>query len=446
MPQLRSLRRRFACLFLAGVFCFGSARGQESSIEPLVAALRSGDESARLEAARALGEAGDKAASDALYAALRDGSSMVGLEAASALRKLGWAPGNRGEEVAFLLATEEWSQLSDLGPEGVDLMIEELQRTGSGLMAESVKALGVAGDTRAVMPIIEVLRSGDRAPRLKAAWSLGRLRDARAVEPLIVSMEDENLWLRRDSAWALAEIGDPRAVKHLVLRLADESQHVQKRAVQSISQFHGPEVAPLVLPYLKNDRESVRMFAAQTLGYLRDASALEPLQAALADSSHYVRTWAAWALGEIGDPRAESSLVANLTDWSSSLKVAEALDNLGWDAATDADRIHDLVARSRGAELRESWDLARAVLLDDVRSGDYRVVENALFAFIGLGREEMISVLTDVLSEEGTRTMAEAYLHCGHDALASAAQAWAEDKGERIETRAGGTKVRWGSF
>lgn len=76
----------------------------------------------------------------------------------------------------------------------------------------------------------------------------------------------------------------------------------------------------------------------------------------------------------------------------------------------------------------------------------YRQIENALFAFIGIGIDNIMPVLISKLNRIGDKTMAEAYLNCGHDKLIKAANEWAEKHGYIIKAGAGIHPVSWGKW
>lgn len=188
------------------------------------------------------------------------------------------------------------------------------------------------------------------------------------------------------------------------------------------------------------------MSAARALGNIKDARAVEPLIAELKDDDiGVVREDAAGALGKIGAPAVES-LIENLTDWDLNSVVANALSYIGWKPQTDSDRIHFLVAQRKGKELKKDWGITKDVLLKDVGSGNYGIIENALYAFIAIGKEEIIPELIETLNTNGTKTTAEAYLNCGHSGLGKAAREWASRHGYTIYTGAGAAPVGWGQW
>jgi len=84
--------------------------------------------------------------------------------------------------------------------------------------------------------------------------------------------------------------------------------------------------------------------------------------------------------------------------------------------------------------------------LADLQSGDRRKTENAAYAFVSLGKEEIIPNLIDTLDTHGTKEMAEMYLNCGNTRLADAARSAASKHGYQFSSDPPANKVAWGSW
>jgi HEAT repeat protein len=81
--------------------------------------------------------------------------------------------------------------------------------------------LGELGNRSAVLPLIDLLRTGEAGDifdnfRARAAEALGQIGDQRAVEPLIAALADEDWETRAKATEALGRLGDPRAVEPLI--------------------------------------------------------------------------------------------------------------------------------------------------------------------------------------------------------------------------------------
>ena len=70
----------------------------------------------------------------------------------------------------------------------------------------------------------------------------------------------------------------------------------------------------------------------------------------------------------------------------------------------------------------------------DIQSDDQRKIENAVYTFLFLGKEEMIPMLIKILNTKGDKTMALNYLDSGNNELENAAKLWASAHGYKIQT------------
>jgi len=139
------------------------------------------------------------------------------------------------------------------------------------------------------------------------------------------------------------------------------------------------------------------------------------------------------------------NLLFALPDWHYGPQVLIVLEELGWLPLTDLDKIHYYIACRDGKALLCNFDNTRRILLDDVKSGNTRKVENAVYAFVGIGREEILQEIVEILEAQGTKDMAIAFLNCGNKTLAEAARSWAYRHGYTI-IPGGPYIVGWGSM
>jgi len=163
---------------------------------------------------------------------------------------------------------EAYSAVLELGRLGddkaVDLLIESLGRR-DGVTRSAARELGkmrneraiaplvgLLGDRevnqaaaeallsfgeKAVLPLVEVLKSGNGEAREKAAFALGELRDKRAVEPLVQVMQTDDVYaVRTAAATALGHLKDARAVWVLVatLQMRDETTPDRQAALEQL--------------------------------------------------------------------------------------------------------------------------------------------------------------------------------------------------------------------
>jgi HEAT repeat protein len=291
----------------------------------------------------------------------------------------------------------------------------------------------------AVGPLAAALKHEDWLVRYYATNALGRIKDVRAVEPLIAALSDARWEVRQNISEALGEFKDARAVEPLAVALKDREWEVRQNAAKALGQIKDARAVEPLIAALQDESWNVRDHAARALGQIKDARAVEPLGAALNDLGLSAVT----ALGAIKDVRAVEPLVGALTDWDLAPPVARVLESLGWEPATSEDRVHYLAARRDKTGLLSQWERSRDVLRADILSDDQSRFNNAILAFIWLGRDETVSDLIAALDSRGNREIAEAYVNCGQKELQEAAQHWARHNGFVIAASGGQARIEW---
>lgn len=293
-------------------------------------------------------------------------------------------------------------------------LVSLLQKQDS-VSSQAAEALGNIGDKQAVEPLIKALSNEDKIIRESAATALGKIKDTRAVQPLLTTLKDKVPKVRNAAQTALAEIAKTDA-----------------------------KVLKSLMPGLKKINLPLRGVFVKI-----GTPAVEPLIKGLKDSNPVMRINAAAALGGIGDRKAIEPLKQNLTDWYSNKFVGQALTKLNWEPQSDEDKIHLLVAQSKGEELRQDWETTKKVLLQDIQSKNYRQIQNSLYAFINIGDKEIVNELVKMLNDKGNKNMALAYLNSRENNLENAARQWAKQRGYKIvkaKRSQSVQPVKWGSW
>ncbi len=142
--------------------------------------------------------------------------------------------------------------------------------------------------------------------------------DAGEADTLINQLQGRDPGVRGEAARKLGDLKDSRAVEPLVAILKkDKNREVRWSAEDALVNIGGPSVEPL-MKMLKDDSWRARRRAVRTLGKIKDPRAIEPLVALMkTDDDCYVRKYAARAIGEINDPRINGILIPALKkkDW-----------------------------------------------------------------------------------------------------------------------------------
>ena len=306
---------------------------------------------------------------------------------------------------------------------------------------------GQAGqESQQVKDLIQKLQNGDVDERQRAAIALGTGKDRSAVEPLIKALGDKDEFVRDFAVKALGNIGDSRALAPLVAALRDENVLVRRSAATALGNLGDPKALEPLLEALKNGQYMVRRAAARALGTLGDPGAVDALIGVLGDDDPYIRNSAVVALAKIGQP-ALPKLIDALANWAIGPYAAEALNNQGWKPSSDQERIRFDVARRNKQALLDDWQTAKKVLMEDANSENSIRAQNAVFALIGIGKDEVVGELVRILNEKGNAAMAKAFVNCGNQGLNEAGRAWAEKHGEKeVGQENGGALVEWGGM
>ncbi|HUV77872.1 MAG TPA: HEAT repeat domain-containing protein [Desulfobacterales bacterium] len=293
----------------------------------------------------------------------------VRMSAAASLVEIGWEPiGENG--IYYLIALGEWTKLIKMGAFAVEPLIAVLQdHNSSPLHCETIKALGVIKDKRAVEPLLNVLRDnkihlreevvkalgqiGDKtvvkplismlrnedgiAFRCETIRALGSTKDKRAVEPLIDVLQresrkprlDTNMNIIMEVVIAMGKIKDERAITHLVSLYNVYTDYLNKKIKNALFTIN-TELSKFYLAILNSDENRlleidngfdlavealyhknnwVRRQAIWALMILRDYRAVEQIKKELNDNDLIIVSYAIFALGEIGDDRAITPLI-----------------------------------------------------------------------------------------------------------------------------------------
>ncbi len=361
--------------------------GDLKAMEPLIEVLKDKYPDLRAAAAEALGKIGNPKVIDKLIALLYDDNFNVISKTIESLQYLRWTPQDNYQKILCHIVMQEWQECANFGADAVDPLIKAIRNCSQY----------------------------DYYKRKKMIYSLSQIGQL-SVSPLICALTDSNEYLRQSAAEALGLIGDSLAVEPLIATLDDKIGDVRGSAVES-------------------------------LGLIGDTRANDPLLKILKDDDEwFVRSKAGIALGKMGNRNIIPRLEYLLKSWYSGIYALNALRMLKWDQQTLSDTIHVLVAERDKVKLLQMWDKAKMILLNDIISNNYLTVENALYGFIGIGKQEIIPELIGILNKSGTKTTAEAYLNCGNNELVIAAKSWASKNGYYIQNIGGSSPVRWGGM
>jgi hypothetical protein len=352
--------------------------------------------------------------------------------------------------------------------------------------------------SKAESKLIPLIQDPNIQVQIWAAYALYRLGRVETRDFLIEKLNSSDLISLSDATCALSETGDEQSIKELVsfwkMSLEMEEQENQRRvgSGQSLVEYQfsnlgnftprdleasvryslaniGPDIAYYIVPLLSNKNPYVRknavslineiswkpdsekdrisyMVAAKDWEGCKNLNSANLLTPYLTDE--YRDTWEGifGCMGRIGDHSIFNEIVPILTYWHYRRNIIGLLYKLNWQPGNNKEQVHFWVASGNGTALRNSWQITKAVLLEDIESKNYHTIENALYAFVGIGKVEIINELIDTLNNKGNKIMAETYLNCGHTKLKFAAEEWGRRNGYQIVAGEGASPVAWGGL
>ena len=217
--------------------------------EQLIKTLKEGNKNQREKAAQCLGEMQVVESVDALISALEDDEPYVSREAARALGEIG----DKDKSVKALRHALTDTQNSPLTREGAayalgmmraveakDDLIKALQDDNPNVNAGAAAAMGDLPVPEAADTLLVLLeKSNSPNVRGEAAYALGKIKYIKAVDPLIKALNDHNSRVRADAASALGLIGDARAKGPLQNALKDNDWFVRSNAEMALRKIKG---------------------------------------------------------------------------------------------------------------------------------------------------------------------------------------------------------------
>ena len=212
-------------------------------------------------------------------------------------------------------------------PTRADVALEALRQRATGsALTQAINDVIELHDTRAVEPLLALLREGDTATKHAVILPLGILGDEQVVPPLLalVAAGRQMRGLGGNSPLAYAW--------HLMNERARMDSFTRVQAMDALERIVERTRQPLPLePFLAamDDPEPMApMRAARRLGASGDARALPALLAALGHHDMRARRAAIEALGQLGDARALAPLRKIVqspdSDWQPNLRAVAA--------------------------------------------------------------------------------------------------------------------------
>ena len=350
------------------------------AVEPLVAALKTGDTALRVDIIIMLGRMRDGRAAPALKAMAQDPDPKVQRQAVVGLVYLG-APGVEALDGLLRHGSTEVSvqaanmlQYTD-EPRAVDLLLRAVKDPRPAVRRAAATSLKWVPDWRRTDGLYTALRDRDAEVRLAALRGLeSDMSDRMLSEMQRMWSGDPDPALRELALNRLAEFNSPRATE-VLQKLATQPSCPFPALARLAAECDPPAIPPLVAqlrPPTAEDEEAAYAFttATRALAFM-GAPARDALLAAVRDANPAVRAGAAYALGMTGDPRNLEVVLTALRDPDPRVRRAAAL---GLEMHADMRAVPALLAALRDKDMSVRLAVIRALGATE----DARVVDSLL--------------------------------------------------------------------
>jgi protein-S-isoprenylcysteine O-methyltransferase Ste14 len=176
----------------------------------------------------------------------------------------------------------------------------------------------------AVVPLVELLETGDPPTRVYAAETLEQLRSETAVPALCAALSDTTENVRYRSIVALGAIGSPGSIACQLPMLDDPVGYIRLTALSNLGTLRVDRILERVPEFLSSPDSWVRSGAVLALGSLGSGRGVALAAPLLEDESVPVRRDAVIALLQIGSPEARPALERALADPDREVRIYAA--------------------------------------------------------------------------------------------------------------------------
>ncbi len=273
--------------------------GDKRAVPALIEALSAKNFNVKRTIVKELGRFRDPRAAKPLIELMSSANKTLLSTIKQALKRISSSSFDEADKVAYLIATGDWYELTQVGE-------------------------------AAIAPLLELLNNKKSTIRREAAGALGAIKSARAFERLAPLLMDDDWGVRLITARALANIDadwrEKAPVKQVVAEFtaalnADE-WHIREDAAWGLGNIGGADVVnPLITAATKSDDRGVRMYAVEALGKVGGKNARLAVVAALDDNNWSVRWLAAKAIDsnkwEVSGKKTRLSYLIAAQKWSS---------------------------------------------------------------------------------------------------------------------------------
>ena len=169
---------------------------------------------------------------------------------------------------------------------------EEVRRAAS-------HALDTLEATDSLECVLETLKKGDRAAKIRSIYALGRIGGDQVLPVLLYCAGRDEEEIRCAAVKVLGELALQEARATLLGKLQDPSRAVRALAIEALSGYRDPSMVPILVPFLAEQDGMLDAEAALALGPIGDDTLVEPLIKLLFSPHEKTRAAAATALSQL---------------------------------------------------------------------------------------------------------------------------------------------------
>jgi HEAT repeat protein len=309
-----------------------------------------------------------------------------------------------------------------------DALLQMLSSPEASVRCSAIEALGsLPGESTSNALLRRILVDEDTKVRSTAVTSIQRLNKEQSFDLLVKKLDSD---YHANVLQALSEYSEDMWY-HLITALTNQSASVRDGLEGVLGKIAAGKFEFLTNS-LTHQNPLVRSSLAVVLGNLGDLRASTPLTKLLTDNDSTVQWNAAHALIKLNNEEGTAYFVKHLTIQSDAGPAATILASRGWSPKTEEEQIHFKVGKRDSSALFANWTTTKRVLVADLQSSDRDATKNAVYALIGLSREETVEDLKSFILREKTPELVEVLLNSGHPELNNTAKQWARQRGYTI--------------
>jgi len=131
-----------------------------------------------------------------------------------------------------------------------EALIPLLNDSESGVRTAAAAALEKLEGLQGVDALLEQLKKGNLAEKVRAIYALGETGGEKAIKPLVYCASRPEVDLKGAAIDALGNLAALSTLPVLLNSLKDENSGIRARAIRSVGNFQNPSTVALLAPFL----------------------------------------------------------------------------------------------------------------------------------------------------------------------------------------------------